>query len=237
MQVISYPSTERGTANHGWLEAKHTFSFASWHNPDRIHFGALRVLNDDRVAPGMGFPTHPHDNMEIITIPLSGKLQHKDNMGNEGVIENGEIQIMSAGTGVTHSEYNPDHDNELRLFQIWIFPDKRNVEPRYQQLKINAFNEKNSWIQLLSPNADDDGGWIHQQAWISYLDVEKGIAVSYTRHSSNSGLFVMNIEGEFTIDELTLHNRDAVGLVDAEEFSLKAQHDSKVLLIEVPMNF
>lgn len=237
MQVISYPSSERGTANHGWLEAKHTFSFASWHNPDRIHFGALRVLNDDRVAPGMGFSTHPHDNMEIITIPLSGKLRHRDNMGNEGVIENGEIQIMSAGSGVTHSEFNPDHDNELRLFQIWIFPDKRDVEPRYQQLKINAFNEKNSWIQLLSPNTDDEGGWIHQQAWISYLDVEKGKEVSYSRHSETSGLFVMNIEGEVKIADMTLQHRDAVGLVDTEDFTLNAQDDSKVLLIEVPMIF
>lgn len=237
MNAILFPSDSRGYANHGWLEAKHTFSFASYYDPSRINFGALRVFNDDKVAAGMGFSTHPHENMEIITIPLSGKLRHRDNMGNEGVIENGEIQIMSAGTGVTHSEFNPDHDNELRLFQIWIFPNKQNVTPRYQQLKINEFQTKNTLIQLVSPNPEDSGGWINQDAWIHYLDAEPGQTITYHLKRERNGVFVMNIEGEIEINKNILSDRDAIGLTDVDHFDLKMVGSSKVLLLEVPMLF
>lgn len=237
MNTILYPNKDRGHANHGWLEARHTFSFASWYNQERIHFGALRVFNDDKVAPGMGFSTHPHDNMEIITIPLTGKLRHRDNMGNEGVISNGEIQIMSAGKGVTHSEFNPDHDQELTLFQIWIFPNQLNVEPRYQQLQINEFDKKNEFIQLVSPNPEDAGGWIYQNAWITYLDAESGHTFNYTYKSENSGLFVMNIEGTADVAGTILNKRDAVGVTETSQINITTSSESKLLLLEVPLKF
>jgi len=164
IQIEKYPASERGYADHGWLKANHSFSFAQWYNPERIHFGALRVLNDDTVAPGMGFGTHPHDNMEIITIPLFGAVSHRDSMGNEGTIPAGEVQVMSAGTGVTHSEFNRNQNAELKLFQIWIIPNERNVTPRYDQYKIDPLSHQNRFAQLISPNKDGEGIWIHQDA-------------------------------------------------------------------------
>jgi redox-sensitive bicupin YhaK (pirin superfamily) len=166
METILYPEKERGHANHGWLNAKHSFSFANWYNPHKINFGALRVLNDDIVAPGMGFGTHPHDNMEIITIPLKGKLEHKDSMGHTSVITTGEIQVMSAGTGILHSEFNASQTEAINLFQIWIFPNKRNVTPRYDQINIEYAKAENNFLQLISPDSKDEGSWIHQDAWI-----------------------------------------------------------------------
>ncbi|MGB1992707.1 MAG: pirin family protein, partial [Flavobacteriaceae bacterium] len=170
MKTVFHPSDTRGYANHGWLEARHSFSFASWYQPDRLHFGALRVLNDDIIQGGMGFGTHPHDNMEIVTIPLKGDLEHKDSMGNSAVIREGDIQVMSAGTGVQHSEYNNSPDKEINLFQLWLFPNKRNVTPRYDQLPIRSLHQKNEFFQILSPSADDEGVWIHQDAWMHMLD-------------------------------------------------------------------
>lgn len=236
MKII-FKSEDRGYANHGWLEARHTFSFANWYNPDRVHFGAMRVFNDDRVAPKMGFGTHPHDNMEIITIPLAGTVRHRDNMGNEGEIHPGEIQIMSAGSGVTHSEFNPSLDEELRLFQIWIFPEKRNVEPRYQQLRINEFGRKNSLVQLVSPDPEDDGGWIHQQAWIHYLDAEQGHTIDYQSKKKGNGVFIMNIEGQFTTVNAVINHRDAIGITDIDSIPIQVDQDSKILIIEVPLTF
>ena len=168
-QMTFYPASERGSANHGWLQANHSFSFGGWYNPNRMNFGVLRVLNDDTVATGAGFPTHPHDNMEIITIPLSGELHHKDSMGNEGAIRAGEVQVMSAGTGITHSEYNGNSAAELKLFQIWIIPNKRNVAPRYDQFTIDPSSHHNRFAQLVSPNEDGEGVWIHQDAYILSL--------------------------------------------------------------------
>jgi len=162
--TVLHKANTRGHADHGWLNAYHSFSFASWYNPDRVQFGMLRVLNDDTVAAGMGFGTHPHDNMEIITIPLEGDLAHKDSMGNAATIKTGDVQVMSAGTGIQHSEFNPNADQHTKLFQIWLFPKFRNVEPRYQQITLDKSLEKNDFAQILSPNADDAGVWIHQDA-------------------------------------------------------------------------
>src|SRR6188508_2139805 len=160
--TVLHKANTRGHADHGWLNAYHSFSFASWYNPDRIQFGTLRVLNDDTVAPGMGFGTHPHDNMEIISIPLEGDLEHKDSMGNTTVIRNGDIQVMSAGSGIQHSEYNKNKDQSVKFLQIWVFPNKKNVTPRYDQITLNINDRHNKLQQIISPNVDDAGVWIHQ---------------------------------------------------------------------------
>ena len=174
MKTILHKANERGHANHGWLNAYHSFSFANWYNPEKIQFGMLRVLNDDTIAGGMGFGTHPHDNMEIITIPLEGDLAHKDSMGNSAVIKTGNIQVMSAGTGVEHSEFNPNADLQTKLFQIWLFPKYRDVAPRYQQITLDKSLQKNNFAQILSPNQDDEGVWIHQDAWFYLSDFDNG---------------------------------------------------------------
>lgn len=236
-QATIYRASERGHANHGWLNANHSFSFGSWYNPDRMHFGALRVLNDDTVAPGMGFPTHPHSNMEIITIPLSGAIHHKDNMGNDGKIPTGEVQVMSAGTGVTHSEFNGNQDVELKIFQIWIIPNKRDVEPRYDQFKIDPQSHQNKFTQLVSPNKDDEGTWIYQDAYIHLASLEAGKSVEYVSKNSTNGLYIMNIEGKFSALSNELSDRDAMSVVDTEKLTFNAQTNSKFLVLEVPMTF
>jgi len=234
-QVTLYKAEDRGHADHGWLKANHSFSFANWYNPDRVHFGVLRVLNDDTVAPGMGFGTHPHDNMEIITIPLSGVIHHKDSMGNHGAIRTGEVQVMSAGTGVTHSEFNGSDDEELKLFQIWIFPRERGVEPRYDQFKIDPNSYQNNFTQLVSPSKEDDGLWIHQDAYIHLASVDEGKSVDYQPKSTQNGLYIMNIEGTFSTLANELKNRDAISVDEAETLTFTAQTASKILVIEVPM--
>lgn len=236
-QATIYKASERGHANHGWLQANHSFSFGGWYNPDRIHFGALRVLNDDIVAPGMGFPTHPHDNMEIITIPLSGAVYHKDSMGNEGIIPAGEVQVMSAGTGITHSELNGNKDAELKLFQIWIIPNQRNVEPRYDQFKIDPLSHQNKFVQLVSPNKNDEGIWIHQDAYIHLATVESGKAIEYTPKNSKNGLYIMNVEGTFSVLSNELEMRDALSIDAAEKITFEAKENSKILVLEVSMTF
>lgn len=236
MQTIFHPADSRGSADHGWLNAKHSFSFAGWFNPERIQFGALRVLNDDIIQGGMGFGTHPHDNMEIITIPLRGDLEHKDSMGNAEVIKEGEIQVMSAGTGVQHSEYNKNPDKEINLLQLWIFPDKRNVTPRYAQLPIHTLHKKNETFQILSPNADDDGVWIHQNAWFHMLDLEEAQSVYYDLKAEGNGVYAFVIEGEVEIGEQLLGRRDALGITETATFEISAHQHAEVLLIEVPMN-
>ena len=236
MQTIFHPADSRGSADHGWLNAKHSFSFAGWFNPERIQFGALRVLNDDIIQGGMGFGTHPHDNMEIITIPLRGDLEHKDSMGNAEVIKEGEIQVMSAGTGVQHSEYNKNPDKEINLLQLWIFPDKRNVTPRYAQLPIHTLHKKNEPFQILSPNADDDGVWIHQNAWFHMLDLEEAQSVYYDLKVEGNGVYAFVIEGEVEIGEQLLGRRDALGITETATFEISAHQHAEVLLIEVPMN-
>ena len=237
MKTVFHSEASRGHANHGWLNAKHSFSFASWQNPERIHFGALRVLNDDIVAPSMGFGKHPHDNMEIITIPLKGALKHQDSMGNSSVIEAGEVQVMSAGTGVQHSEVNAKQDEAINLFQIWIFPNKQNVTPRYDQIRYDEEALNNNFLQVVSPNPDDAGTWIQQQAWIHLSQLEEGKSLSYELKQKGNGVYILNIDGTFEIAEQTLNNRDAIGIWETESVTIHANKTSRLLLIEVPMEF
>jgi redox-sensitive bicupin YhaK (pirin superfamily) len=237
MKTIFHSAASRGSANHGWLNAKHSFSFASWYNPDRVNFGALRVLNDDIVAAGGGFGTHPHDNMEIITIPLSGSLKHQDSMGNSSVIQAGEIQVMSAGTGIQHSEFNPSNQEELTLFQIWIFPNKRNVTPRYDQFVINYDGAKNNFLQLVSPNQSDEGTWVHQNAWIHLAQIEEGKTISHKLNQPGNGTYFMVIEGRFQIGEHTLEQKDALGVWETDTVEIISLNAGRILAIEIPMEF
>ena len=230
---IIHTADSRGFANHGWLITHHTFSFAGYNNPERVHFGVLRVLNDDYIAGGMGFGTHPHDNMEIISIPLSGDLAHKDSLGSEGIIKNGEIQVMSAGTGVTHSEYNANKDEAVTLLQIWLSPDKRNVTPRYDQLKYDL--KPNEFTQVVSPNADDEGLWIHQNAWFHLADFTAGNERSYELKDPSNGIYLFIISGDLTVNGNELHARDAIGIWDEKSIDIKATSDARFLIMEVPM--
>ena len=235
MKTVFHPSDSRGYANHGWLEARHSFSFASWYQPDRLHFGALRVLNDDIIQGGMGFGTHPHDNMEIVTIPLKGDLEHKDSMGNSAVIREGDIQVMSAGTGVQHSEYNNSPDKEINLFQLWLFPNKQNVKPRYDQLPIRSLHQKNEFFQILSPSANDQGVWIHQDAWMHILDADEGQSFDYVLQNPENGVYLIVIEGEVEVDNQTLFRRDAIGIWETDKLTIKTKTDAELLLVQVPM--
>ena len=235
MKTVFHPSDSRGYANHGWLEARHSFSFASWYQPDRLHFGALRVLNDDIIQGGMGFGTHPHDNMEIVTIPLKGDLEHKDSMGNSAVIREGDIQVMSAGTGVQHSEYNNSPDKEINLFQLWLFPNKQNVKPRYDQLPIRSLHQKNKFFQILSPSANDQGVWIHQDAWMHILDADQDQSFDYVLQSPENGVYLIVIEGEVEVDSQTLFRRDAIGIWETDKLTIKTKTDAELLLVQVPM--
>ncbi|MCD9575895.1 pirin family protein [Flavobacterium soyae] len=235
--IILHKAETRGNANHGWLNAYHSFSFASWYNPERIQFGALRVLNDDTIAAGMGFGTHPHDNMEIITIPLEGDLAHKDSMGNTEVIKNGDIQVMSAGTGIQHSEFNPNTDQQTKLLQIWLFPNKRNVTPRYQQITLSAADRHNKLAQVLSPNADDEGVWIHQDAWFQMGNFDAGITTEYKIKKEGNGVYAFVLKGNVTINGQELNTRDAVGISGTDSLNIKANTDAEFLLMDIPMNY
>jgi len=227
---------DRGHANHGWLDTNHTFSFANYYNPDRMHFGVLRVLNDDHVAAGAGFGTHPHENMEIITIPLEGDLEHKDSMGTQEVIKNGDVQVMSAGTGIYHSEYNANKDRPVKFFQIWVFPNKRNVEPRYDQITLEAPKMENQFMQILSPNSEDEGVWIHQNAWFDLGKFESGKSVVHSlRDGKSNGVFAMVIDGKFKIEDQELSPRDSFGIWEVDTLSIEAIETGRLLLMEVPM--
>jgi hypothetical protein len=237
-KFVFHPSHERGHVNHGWLNARHSFSFASWQNPQKVHFGALRVLNDDIVAPGMGFGTHPHDNMEIITIPLKGELEHKDSMGNIGRISENEIQMMSAGSGITHSEYNPNADREVNLLQIWIFPLMRNITPRYNQVRLNPEDRKNKFQQVISPDGNPVGMNINQRVFFQLADMQPGTALSYTIQMNGNGLYAFLIEGAVTINnQHHLGKRDALGIWDINELHVQATEEAQLLLMELPMVF
>jgi redox-sensitive bicupin YhaK (pirin superfamily) len=233
--TVLHKASSRGHADHGWLNAYHSFSFASWYNPERIQFGMLRVLNDDTVAAGMGFGTHPHDNMEIITIPLEGDLAHKDSMGNSSTIKTGDVQVMSAGTGIQHSEFNPNADLQTKLFQIWLFPKYRNVEPRYQQITLDVAQQKNSFAQILSPNPDDEGVWIHQDAWFYLSDFEANFSKKLALQKQGNGFYIMNIEGEIEVNGEKLEKRDAIGIWETNEIEIKANTNSRFLIMEIPM--
>ena len=233
--TVLHKANTRGHANHGWLNAYHSFSFASWYNPERVQFGTLRVLNDDTVAAGMGFGTHPHDNMEIITIPLEGDLAHKDSMGNAATIKTGDVQVMSAGTGIQHSEYNPNDNQQTKLFQIWLFPKYQNVAPRYQQITLDLSHQKNNFAQILSPNADDEGVWIHQDAWFHMGNLDKGIIIDYNRKKEGNGLYIFVIKGSIKVDGQQLEERDGLGITDFDKVTFEATENNEILLMEVPM--
>lgn len=232
---VFHPAGSRGDANHGWLHSKHTFSFANYYHPERMHFGMLRVLNDDTVAAGMGFGTHPHNNMEIISIPLSGDLEHKDSMGNVSVIRNGDIQVMSAGMGITHSEYNKNKDQEVKFLQIWVFPNKKDVTPRYDQITLNKEDRKNTFQQILSPNPNDAGVWIHQNAWFHLADFDALHSETYIMKLPGNGLYVFNLEGSIRVNNQILETRDGYGVWDTDSVQITAQKNSEFLLMEVPM--
>jgi len=235
-KTILHNADSRGDADHGWLHSRHTFSFADYYNPERMHFGMLRVLNDDYVAQGKGFGTHPHDNMEIISIPLEGDLEHRDSMGNISVIKNGDIQVMSAGTGITHSEYNKNSDKPVKFLQIWIFPNKRNVKPRYGQITLDLNDRHNKLQQIVSPDADDAGVWIHQDAWFHMGRFDKDFSVDYTLKKPSNGVYAFIIKGDVTMDGNALKERDGLAIRDTDIISVKANsQDAEVLLIEVPM--
>ena len=235
-QLIHKAAT-RGHADHGWLRTNHTFSFADYYNPERVHFGALRVLNDDYIAGGMGFGTHPHDNMEIITIPLEGDLEHKDSMGNGTVIKHGDVQVMSAGTGITHSEYNHNKTKPVQLLQIWVFPNKRNMTPRYDQITLDVNQRRNKLQQILSPNSDDEGVWIHQDAWFHIGRFDQNFETTYTWKKQGNGVYVFVIKGDITVNGTALNERDGSGIWNTDSMSIQANSaDAELLIIEVPMH-
>lgn len=234
--MVLHKANTRGHADHGWLNAHHSFSFANYYDPERMHFGVLRVLNDDRIAAGKGFGTHPHDNMEIITIPLSGTIAHKDSMGNSGTINAGEVQVMSAGTGIQHSEFNHKQDEELRLLQIWLFPKKRQVTPRYQQLTLDPKDRNNAFQQVLSPSPDDAGVWIHQDAWFNIGKFDGGKSATYTIKREGNGVYAFVIDGDATINGQAVGKRDGLGVWDIDKLDINiGANGAEILLMDVPM--
>ncbi|MEM0993055.1 MAG: pirin family protein [Bacteroidota bacterium] len=236
MKTILHKANTRGQANHGWLNSHHSFSFANYYHPERMNFGVLRVLNDDVVAPGRGFGTHPHDNMEIISIPLEGDLEHKDSMGNVTTIKQGDVQVMSAGTGVFHSEYNKNKDRAVKFLQIWVFPNQKDVEPRYDQITLKQQDLRNQLSQILSPNSEDEGVWINQNAWFHLGDLEAGRKFSYDLKADGNGVYAFVLEGNVTIAGQALNKRDGFGIWDTNSIDIQADQDAKVLLMEVPMS-
>lgn len=235
MKTIYHAANTRGHANHGWLNSWHTFSFANYYDADRMNFGALRVINDDTVSAGRGFGEHPHANMEIISIPLEGALQHGDSMGNSGTIQKGEVQVMSAGTGVYHSEMNANIDTEVKFLQIWILPRDKNVEPRYSQKSFLENVKRNEFQQIVSPNADDEGAWIHQDAWFNLANFENGVKKEYKLNKKGNGVYIFVLEGSAKVSNQELSKRDGLGIYDTDSFILEATEDAEILLIEVPM--
>ncbi|MBD3638206.1 MAG: pirin family protein [Crocinitomicaceae bacterium] len=234
MKITHIKANDRGHMDHGWLNAHHMFNFANYYHPDRMGFGSLRVLNDDIIQGGTGFPTHPHNNMEIITVPLEGALEHKDSMGNEGVIKSGEVQVMSAGTGVLHSEANAHAKEATNITQIWVIPNKKGVEPRYDQIKFSF--DKNVLQQIVSPNEEDAGSWIHSNSWFNHGVFEEGETFTYELHTPENGLFVFLIDGQLDIKGNIIEPRDGFGIEEADSVEFQVKKDSRFLLMEVPMN-
>jgi quercetin 2,3-dioxygenase len=236
MKTTLHKADTRGHANHGWLDSHHTFSFAGYYDPTRVHFGMLRVLNDDIVKGGAGFGQHPHDNMEIISIPLKGALEHGDNTGGHGIIRSGEVQIMSAGSGISHSEKNASKVEDVNFLQIWVFPKERNIKPRYDQKLFGPDDRKNKFQAVVSPEKNDSSLWINQDAWFSLGNLSKGVSSEYAVQKTSNGVYVFVIEGEVTVDGQKLNKRDGLGVWDTDRISINANADAEVLLIDVPMN-
>ena len=235
MKTLVTRADERGTANHGWLKPAHYFSFGSWHNPDKVHFGELRVLNDDWIAGGGAFPTHPHDNMEIVTIPFTGALKHKDSTGGAGIIQAGDVQIMSAGTGVQHSEANESATESVTLFQTWVFPKERNITPRYDQRTFDITEREGKWQVVVSPLKEDNALWINQDARFSLTNVKAGETINYKNAFAGNGVYLVVINGTVEINSVKLEKRDAIGISEADNFKIKILEDAELLAIEVPM--
>lgn len=233
--MVFHEASSRGVADHGWLNSHHTFSFANYYNPERMGFGVLRVINDDIVAPSMGFGTHPHNNMEIISIPLRGSLRHKDTMGNETIISAGEVQAMSAGTGIMHSEYNHSASEEVNFLQIWIIPKSQNIKPGYSQKKFSKEQRENRLQLVVSPDGREDSVQIHQEAFFHLLDLENGKSIQYEKINSDNGLYILNLEGEVKIEDKLLLKRDGLGIEDFNKLSISANKSARLLLMEVPM--
>jgi redox-sensitive bicupin YhaK (pirin superfamily) len=236
MNTVLHKAATRGHANHGWLDSSHTFSFANYYDPSRMQFGVLRVLNDDVVDGGRGFGTHPHDNMEIISIPLAGDLEHKDSMGTSAVIKQNDVQIMSAGTGVYHSEYNKNPGEKVNFLQIWVFPKERDIQPRYDQRTFKPEDRVNKLQNIVSPVKGEDGVWINQDAWFHLGNLTKGFKSDYTVKQKGNGVYAFVIKGDVTINGQQLSKRDGLGVWDTEQISITAESDAEILLMDVPMN-
>jgi len=237
MKTVLHKAATRGHANHGWLDSWHTFSFGNYYDPNRIHFGALRVLNDDTVAPGMGFGKHPHDNMEIVSIPLEGDLEHGDSMGTVAVIKQGDVQAMSAGTGIIHSEKNKNADRQVKFLQIWIFPNQKNVQPRYDQKTFSEEDKQNKLASVVSPvGSNDDGVQIHQDAWFHLGKLQKGIQLNYDIRKKGNGVYAFVLNGDVTINDIALNRRDGLGISETDSLSITADENAEILLMEIPMN-
>lgn len=235
-KIVLHKANTRGHASHGWLDTYHTFSFADYYDASRVHFGALRVLNDDYIAPGMGFGMHPHDNMEIITIPLEGAIEHKDSMGNTAVIRKGDIQVMSAGSGIYHSEFNHNQDQPLTLLQIWIHTKEYDVEPRYDQISLNLADRHNRFQQILSPNKEDEGVWIYQDAWFHIGQFDSGFEIEYQLKNALNGVYAFVISGDAIINGQELYHRDGMGISGIEKLSIQSKApNTELLLMEVPI--
>ncbi|QCX01334.1 pirin family protein [Aggregatimonas sangjinii] len=235
MKKTIHTADSRGQANHGWLKSAHSFSFANYHDPERMGFGVLRVLNDDHVAAGMGFGTHGHSNMEIISIPLKGDLEHQDNMGNTTIIREGDIQVMSAGTGVQHSEHNHSKEEAVEFLQIWVIPNKANVSPRYDQISLEQIAVENELYQILSPHQDDDGVWIHQDAWFHLGQFDSAKKFHYHLKKSGNGVYIFILEGEGTIAGEKLMARDAIGIEGTDAVAFEVNTGTRLLVMEIPM--
>ncbi|MDZ4072914.1 MAG: pirin family protein [Sediminibacterium sp.] len=234
MKTILHKANTRGHASFGWLNSYHTFSFGHYYNPERIHFGALRVLNDDTVKGGMGFSKHPHDNMEIVSIPLSGDLHHKDTTGRDEIIRQHDVQIMSAGSGIAHSETNANHDKEVKFLQIWVFPKEKNIEPRYQQKSFKPEDRLNQVLAVVAPD-DEQAVWINQDAWFSLANLEAGIEKTYQIKRKENGVYAFVIGGQVTINGEQLDARDGLGIWETDTINITANNNAEILLIDVPM--
>lgn len=237
MDTVIHKSSDRGHANHGWLDTHHTFSFAGWYNPEQMHFGVLRVLNDDIVQPSNGFGQHPHNDMEIISIPLSGSLTHRDTMGNAQEIKTGDVQVMSAGSGLQHSEFNESRSDAVNFLQLWIFPDKRGVEPRYDQETFEVSERQDKWQQLVRPHSEEgEGLWIHQNAYLSRADISAEKSLNYEVKSEGNGVYFFVLEGSAVIAGKSMNKRDGIGVWETSEITIEASEDTQLLAVEVPMD-